>query len=328
MRTLLRGIALMTLVGLFGSGPAAAQQTLTWTAGPLGGGWYTQAGAFAELIREKAGITVKVIPGGGLQNAAVMEKGDADMGWGLPAFLSAAAAGEDPYQGKKHPSLRALAGSLGPANVHMYVAADSPFANMTMEEIIRGKKAIRLAVTAPGASDEWIFRKVMEFYGTSYKDWEAAGARFFRGNYAEQAGMFKDRNVDGVFTFLQLPGAAVTEASVGRSLKLVAFPDPLLGHLGRFGLSKGAIPPDTYPRAANARETVATPTMGSTIVVSATLPDDLVYKLARALNDNVDRVRGIHGSLKTYDPSQGHQGTGVPLHPGAERYYREKGYLK
>lgn len=322
------GMVLIVLAGLGGATPAAAQQTLTWTAGPLGGGWYAQAGAFAELIREKAGITVKVIPGGGLQNAAVMEKGDADIGWGLPAFLAAAAAGVDPYEGKKHVTLRALAGSLGPANVHMYVAADSPYAAMTMEEIFRGKKPIRLAVTAPGASDEWIFRQVMAFYGTSYKDWEAAGARFFRGSYTEQAGMFKDRNVDGVFTFLQLPGAAVTEASVGRSLRLVAFPEPLLAHLGRFGLAKGSIPPDTYPKAANAKDTVPTPTMGSTIVVAAKLPDELVYTLARTLNDNVDRVRQIHGSLKTYDPSQGHQGTGVPLHPGAERYYREKGYLK
>lgn len=323
-------IAFLTiaLAALAAASPARAQQALTWTAGPLGGGWYQQSGGFAELIREKAGITVKVVPGGGVQNAAVIEKGDADMGFGLPAFLNAAAMGEDPYTGKKHPTLRALAGSMGPAQVHMYVAADSPFAGMTMEEIVRGKKAIRLAISPAGTSDEWIFRRVMEFYGTSYKDWEPAGARFLRGSYTEQAGMFKDRNVDGVFTFLQIPGAAVTEASIGRTLKLLAFPDPLVAHLGRFGLVRGVIPADTYPRAANAKEPVTVPTMSSTIVVSAKLPDDVVYNLARAINDNVDRVRVIHGSLKTYDPAQGHLGTGLPLHPGAERYYRERGYLK
>jgi TRAP-type uncharacterized transport system substrate-binding protein len=53
-----------------------------------------------------------------------------------------------------------------------------------------------------------------------------------------------------------------------------------------------------------------------------------VYRLAQAINDNPDRVRQIHGSLRPYDPTQAFLATGLPLHPGAERYYREKGYLK
>lgn len=325
---LLRWTTFVALVSLFGVGGVDAQQALTWTAGPVGGGWYQMAGGFAELIREKAGVTVKVIPGGGTQNPAIIEKGDADMGFGLPPLLNAATMGEDPYTGKKHASLRALAGNISLNTFHMYVGTDSPYAAMTMDDIFKGKKPIRLAVSPSGTSDEWVFRKVLEFYGTSYKDLEAAGAKFFRGNYTEQAGMFKDRNVDGTFTFLALPGAAVTEASVGRSLKLLSFPVPLLAYLGKFGLGKGTIPPDTYPKAANAKETVTSATMGSTIVVSARIPDDLVYRLAKAINDNADRVRIIHGSLKPYDPSKAYLATGLPLHPGAEKYYREKGYLK
>jgi hypothetical protein len=50
--------------------------------------------------------------------------------------------------------------------------------------------------------------------------------------------------------------------------------------------------------------------------------------MARTLNDNADRVHKIHASLADYDPAKGHLFLGVPLHPGAERYYREKGYLK
>ena len=68
--------------------------------------------------------------------------------------------------------------------------------------------------------------------------------------------------------------------------------------------------------------------MGTTVTVSAKMPDDLAYTLAKTLNDNSDRVRKIHGSLADYEPAQGYLYLGVPLHPGAERYYREKGYLK
>jgi len=308
--------------------PAAAQPSLTWTAGAVGGGWYAISGGMAELIREKAGLNIKVIPGGGTQNPVLVEKGDADLGMGLPPLLGAALRGEDPYPGQKHPGLRAIAGNMSLNTFHFYVAADSDLAKLSMEEIFKGKKPIRLAISKPGSSDVWVFEKVMEYYKISYKDWEAAGARFFRGSYAEQAGAFKDRNVDGTFTFLALPGASVTEASVGRTLRLLAFPKPLLQHLAGFGLGEGPIPAGTYPKAANGNEPVLSATMGTTITVNAKMSNDTAYLLAKTLNDNVDRVRKIHGSLADYDPSKGHLYLGVALHPGAEKYYREKGWLK
>ncbi len=325
----------LTLPGL-AVGGAAAQQSLTWTAGAVGGGWYAISGGMAELIREKAGLNIKVIPGGGTQNPLLVEKGDADIGMGLPPLLGAATRGEDPYPGQKMEQLRALAGNMSLNTFHFYAAADSPFAKMTMDEIFRGKKPIRLAISKPGSSDVWVFEKVMEYYGfcqpgktaDCYRTWEAAGAKFFRGSYSEQAGAFKDRNVDGTFTFLALPGASITEASVGRELKLLAFPKPLLEHLGKFGLGEGVIPPGTYPKAANGNEAVVSATMGTTITVSSRMANDLAYTITKAINDNVDRVRKIHASMADYDPSKGHLHLGVVLHPGAERYYREKGWLK
>src|SRR2546428_7727073 len=236
----------MTRVTIAGAvvlaGPATAQSSLTWTTGAVGGGWYAISGGMAELLREKAQLTVKVIPGGGTQNPVLVQKGDAEIAMGLPPLLDAAMKGEDPYQGHKMPYLRAPAGNMSLNTFHFYVGAETPYANMTMEEIFKWKKPIRLAISKPGSSDVWVFEKVMEHYGLSYKDWEAAGARFFRGSYTEQAGAFKDRNVDGTFTFLALPRASITQASVGRDLKLLAFSQPLLAHLGQFGLREGAIP--------------------------------------------------------------------------------------
>jgi TRAP transporter TAXI family solute receptor len=307
---------------------AGAQQSLTWTAGAVGGGWYAISGGMAELLREKAGLNIKVVPGGGTQNPVLVARGEAELGMGLPPLLDAAAKGADPYKGQAMPDLRALAGNMSLNTFHFYVGAETPFAAMTMEQIFKGKKPIRLAISKPGSSDVWVFEKVMEFYGTSYKDWEAGGARFFRGSYTEQAGAFKDRNVDGTFTFLALPGASITEASVGRSLKLLPFPEPLLAHLGTFGLGKGTIPANTYPKAANAGEPVVSATMGTTITVSTKMAPALAYTITKTLNDNADRVRKIHGSLVDFDPSRAYLALGVPLHPGAERYYREKGYLK
>jgi hypothetical protein len=333
-----RGVVIFgALLGtLMLAGPALAQQSLTWTAGAVGGGWYAISGGMAELMRDKAGLNIKVIPGGGTQNPVLVQKGEVEIGMGLPPLLDAALKGEDPYKGQSLPDLRAIAGNMSLNTFHFYVGEETPYAKMTVEEIIKGKKPIRLAISKPGSSDVWVFEKVMEYYGLCapgkieecYRTWEAAGAKFFRGSYSEQAGAFKDRNVDGTFTFLALPGASITEASVGRNLRILAFPEPLLAHLGKFGLGKGTIPAGTYPKAVNGNEPVVSATMGTTITVSSKMSNDLAYTLAKTLNDNADRVHKIHGSLADYDPAKGHMFLGVPLHPGAERYYREKGYLK
>ena len=312
------------------------QQGLTWTAGAVGGGWYAICGSLAELMRDKAGLTIKVVPGGGAQNAVLIQKGEAEIGMGLPPLLQAAVDGEDPYRGQKMPDLRGLAGNMILNTVHFYVAADSAFASMSVEDIMRGKKPIRLAIPRPGTSDVWLFEKVMRFYGLCngarvedcYRAWQGAGAKFVRGSYADLARAFKERNVDGGLMFLGIPADAVTEASQGRALKLLPFSEPLLEHLAELGVEKGAIPAGTYPKAVNGNEPVITGTMGTTVIVSAKMANDLAYTLTQTLNDNVERVRKIHITLADYDPAVGYLHLGVPLHPGAERYYRERGYLK
>src|SRR5688572_29831327 len=73
-RSVLSALALTAALGAAVI-PAAAQQSLTWTAGAVGGGWYAISGGMAELVREKAGLNIKVIPGGGTQNPVLVESG-------------------------------------------------------------------------------------------------------------------------------------------------------------------------------------------------------------------------------------------------------------
>ena len=334
-----RPLALLlgSVVMLLASAPSArAQQSLTWTAGAIGGGWYAICGGLADLMREKAGLAIKVIPGGGAQNAVLIHKGEAEIGMGLVPLLQAAVNGDDPYRGQKMADLRGIAGNMSVNVTHFYVAADTTFAAMSVEEIFRSKKPIRLAIPRPGSSDVWLFEKMMRFYGLCtgprvedcYRAWQTAGAKFVRGSYADQARAFKDRNVDGVFAFLALPADTVTEASQERPLKLLPFSESLLDHLAELGVGKGTIPAGTYPKAVNGSEPMTSATMATTVIVSAKMADDLAYTLTQTLNDNAERLRKIHGSVGDYDPALGYLNLGVPLHPGAERYYREKGYLK
>jgi len=323
----MKKISCLSILALFLFSFSLAQaQTLTWTAGGVGGGWYTIGGGIANLINEKSGgITVKVIPGGGTVNPRLVDKGECELGWGLPFMNAAAWNGEDPYD-KKHSNLRAIAGGMSMNYFHFYMGSETPF--KTMDEIFKQKKAIRLAISPTGTSDEWVFRKVLAHYKINYRDLETAGFKFFRGSYAEQATQFKDKNVDGVFTFLATPGAAVTEASIGRSLRILNFPPDLLESLGKYGITPGKIAANTYPKAANANEDVTTASAGSVIIANKDMADEVAYRLAKAIHENLDQFRKIHGSLVPYQLKDAVTGTGLPLHSGAEKYYREKGTLK
>jgi hypothetical protein len=331
-----RMLALTAALLSLWAGAVYAQQALTWTAGAVGGGWYDISTGVAELLREKADLKIKVIPGGGAQNPVLVEKGDAAIGLGLPPLLGAAARAEDPYRSRKMVSLRALAGNMSLNVMHFYVATDSTLSKLSLEEIVRGKKPLRLAIPKPGTSDVWVLEKIMEFYGLCapgrvadcYKSWEEAGARLVRASYADQAAMFKGRKVDGVFAILALPADAVRQASEGRRLTLLSCPPPLVEHLAGFGLGAGVIPPGTYPRAAGPEGPLNAATMGTTIIVSSEMSDDLAYTITKTFNDNADRVRKLHPSLADYDPSKGWLRLGLALHPGAERYYREQGWLQ
>jgi uncharacterized protein len=334
-----RTLALAAVLLVLPAGAAfaqQAQQAITWTAGALGGGWFDISTGMAALLHEKANLTIRVIPGGGAQNPVLVDKGDAAIGLGLPPLLEAAARSEEPYQRRKMDSLRALAGNMSPTVLHFYVAADSALAKLTLEAIFRERKPIRLAIPKPGTSDIWVLEKIMTFYGVCspgrigdcYKSWEEAGARLLRGSYVDELAMFKGRKVDGVFAILALPAEAVTAAAQSRKLTLLPCPTPLIEYLVGFGLGAGVIPGGTYPKAIGGTESVSTATLGTTIIVSAAMSHDLAYTITKTINDNVDRVRKLHPSLADYDPSKGWLHLGLALHPGAERYYREQGWLQ
>jgi len=306
--------------------PLQAQQvTLTWTAGGAGGGWYSIAGGIATIVKEAdPDIVIKVVPGGGLQNPAVVASKGAEIGWGLPFLNAAAYKGMQPFE-KPLEELRALAGGMSMNYFHFYVDAESTLSSM--DEIFGQKKKVRLAISQAGSSDTWVLERVLDSYKTSISDLEKAGFTFLRGNYAFQANQFKDQNADGVFTFLAIPGAAVTEASVGRKLKLIDFSASALKHLEQFGITPGKIPAGTYEKAANAKD-VVTAVAGSVITVHKDMSDELAYRLTKAFNDSYEKVRKVHSSMETYEIKDGPTGCGVPLHPGAVKYYKEKGLLK
>jgi TRAP transporter TAXI family solute receptor len=324
----LMGAGLVVALALW-TWPAAAQQkNLTWTAGQVGGGWYSQAGGFVELIKGKdSSFNIKVVPGAGIQNMSKLQQGETEIAWGLPPFIAASYNGQDPYK-SKHPDMRLVMNGLGFVHIQVGVPADYPASTVRDVFELAKSKPITIGTTPPGGSDEWVMRKVFEFYKTTYNDVRAKGGKVILVSYSDLTTQYRDRNMDVFFANLAVPGAALQEASLARKMKILPMDDDLIKFLESHGLSRGTIPKGSYKDVVNNDKDIPTIAMANTIVANAKTPADVVYQFTRVLLSDLDGVRKVHPAFKDFDPKDAVKLANVPLHPGAEKAYREAGLLK
>jgi len=306
----------------------AQQKTLTWTAGQVGGGWYSQAGGFVELIKSKdPSFNIKVVPGAGIQNMSKLQQGETEIAWGLPPFIAASYNGQDPYK-DKHPDMRLVMNGLGYVHIQVGVPAEYP-AN-TLKDVfeIAKSKPITIGTTPPGGSDEWVMRKIFEFYKTTYADVRAKGGKVILVSYSDLTTQYRDRNMDVFFANLAVPGAALQEASLARKMKILPLDDDCIKFLEGHGLSRGVIPRGSYKDVVNNDKDIPTIAMANTIVANQKVPADVVYQFTKVLLADVTAVRKVHPAFKDFDPKDAVRLANVPLHPGAEKAYKEAGLLK
>jgi len=308
----------------FGIGSAAAE-TLEWTAGQIGGGWYTMSSGLAKIVMdEHPDLTIKVVPGGGTANPSKVQQGQSQLGMGLDIFTFAARNGTGIYEGTPHDKLMMIGMSFSDNYMHLIRGADMP---LDFEGLFTEGENVGLAVTKAGSSDEQTFRYVMDYYGTSYEDLrDNRGFKINHGNYAEMASQFKDGQVDYVFFTLGIPGSAAIEMIDGRDSELLPWPQDVIDGLSeQYGYKVGPFPADTYPDAQDGP--VPTLIMGTTLMVHADVSEDTVYRITRTLCENVDKLPSIHQSMDVFDCATAAQNPPAPIHPGAEKYYKEQGYL-
>jgi TRAP transporter TAXI family solute receptor len=303
---------------------ARAQQTFEFVAGSLGGGWYTMGAGIAALAKDEADLQIRVVPGGGLANPTRINNGQSQMGWGIDAFTAAAVRGEEPYR-QKHDKIRTLGTGYSPTEHNFVRAADKGSDDM---RAILTQRGLRIGCPQRSSTDEMTLQRILKFFGTSPEQIRSQGGTYLNGSYNDVAVAFGDGQVDYVYFALAKPAAILTELGQGRrTAKLVAFPEDLRKHLiDAYAYNQGIIPASTYPTLQTAD--VAVTTMDSVIVVHQDVPEDVTYKLTKALiKAKGPRLTQIHASMAAYDPAVAWKYEGAPLHPGAAKAYREAGLM-
>ncbi len=329
---------ILTIAMVFGFTMALSAEelkptTMTWVAGGVGGGWYAQAGGLARLITEKEPkIILKVVPGGGVVNPVRISRGKDGLAWGVTFVDKMAYKGMAPVYKSPNPNVRAMGGIFGISYIHVLAAADKKMTTVQeMADHVKAGKAIRVAAPMKGTSDLPLIKAILKFYGITFDDIKKAGGKIQQAVYADMVSLYKDRHVDYVFTHLALPGAAITEMTMSRKSVLLATSkaciDTMAEELGTIGSASGKaqIAGGTYKN--NPNDVPAVPTAAE-LLVSKDVPDVVAYTILKIIGDNIEEVHKIDVKNRTFDPKMGWANVAVPLHSGAEKYYREKGYMK
>ncbi|HYC37827.1 MAG TPA: TAXI family TRAP transporter solute-binding subunit [Usitatibacter sp.] len=295
--------------------PAAAQQ-VTLMTGPQGGSWVPLGGALKNMW-EKAvpGLNIQATPGAGIANVRGVDEGKAQIGFANSSTTVDGIAGRAPYP-KKVTKVCQVA-NLYPQYFQVAALAD---AKINSYADLKGKAL----VTQPkGNTAEILTDTVLKLNGMSYQSLAKAN---FQASYTDAVSMLKDGHAQVMTLGTTAPASAVMDLASARDVKLVPVDDKTMNELKKQnpGYNKLVIKAGTYPK-----QDKDVPVIGYSthIVAACDLPEDTVYKMTKAMAENVDTMAAVVKPIAGLTPKDMAVDIGVPFHKGAARFYKEKGVL-
>jgi uncharacterized protein len=316
MKRLCFALSLAMIVSLAFSSPGHAQKLdLKMMTGPMGGSWYPLGGAIAEAIqKEIPGVTVSVMPGGGVANVEAVEFGKCELGFSNSSSAVDGLNGRDPFK-KKMENMRQLANLY--AQYFQMVVVDT--SKIKSPADLKGKI---IATTQRGHTGTILTEQVLQVYGMSFKDMSKVN---FVG-YSDAVALMKDGHADIYTPGTTIPASSIIDLAADRKIRLLPLPDDKIAALQKInaGYLKKIIPKGTYP---GVDYDVPAVSYFAHLVVSAKLPDDLVYKITKTFAKNLPRFADVVKDMKGVTSKDLALDIGVPFHPGALKYYKEAGVL-
>lgn len=312
-----RGRALLLLaVGMAACRPAGPPVTLlTIATGGTGGVYYPLGGALAQIYTQRLpGVTASAqATVASVFNVQAVDQGKADLAFTQGDVAYLAYANGTPSRRQPHANLRGLA-VLYVNTVQVVARARSDIGSI---HDLRGR---RVGVGAPGSGTEVAARIVIEAHGLRYEDVQPDFLSF-----AEVAAQFQDGTLDAGFLVASYPVAALTDAATTVGVRLLPVGADAVARIReRYPFYR----PVTIPAGTYRGQDEPVPTVGvdNLLVCRADLDEALVYRLTRIFFEALPELARTHAAARAVDPAAA-AASPLPLHPGAARYYRERGLL-
>ncbi len=334
MNKIPRRVAALLACAAFGStAPAAAQDepiNLTIASFQQGSSWYVYAVNLAELLQAElpAGSTVDAPPiAGGTGNPPLVSSGRADAAFGMAVVGDWALQGQHAFDAPLE-NLRALVG--GWDQYYLVPLARGTGFDPDLEGFLRTvRPEANVTLLQRGSVGSFGGEQMLEIAGGGENDLTAQGGSYEFGTFD----MVKTRFAGGTGdVFVQVgtvghPG--ITEIAQQTDSTFLQPSEEVLAEMAsQFGWEPATLPAGTFP---GQDRDVRLPGTTTTLFASAEMSDDVAYSIVSTICENTASLQSAHQALAGFsceDSVWTEEVNGLPLHPGAERYYREKGWIE
>lgn len=329
-RWTLRFAAALTLAA--SAGASAQQQPVNLTIGSFnqGSSWYVYAVNLAELLRETlpAGSKIDTPPiAGGVGNPRLVAEGKANLAFGMALTSNWASKGEVTYK-KAMPELRGLVG--GWDRYYLVPVANAEKVGPGMDKFLKQDRASARVVLLPrGSLGSLGGLQLLGILDSDEKALRQRGGSIDFGSFDSVKSRFAGRSADLFVHVVTAGHPAVTELAQNNAVTFLQPPPNALKEMSRrFGWNVATMPKGTFP---DQDRDVQVPATTTTLFASTRMSNDLAYGIVKTICEKTDRLRAAHQALakfKCEDDAWKQEVNGIPLHEGAARYYRERGWLK
>lgn len=249
-----------------------------------------------------------------VENLNLLQAGRGELAFALGDSVADAKNGVEDA-GFKAPltKLRAIGGAY-PNYIQIVASEESGIKTLSD---LKGKS---ISVGAPKSGTELNARAIFKAAGLTYQDMGKVQYLPF----AESVELIKNRQLDATLQSSGLGMAAIRDLSSVMPLNYVSIPSEVVAKIGNPAYQSAMIPANTYDGQPEAVPTVA---IVNILVTREGVSDELAYQMTRLMFENLTRLGNSHSAAKDIKLENAAKNLPIPLHPGAERYYKEKGAL-
>lgn len=318
--------AVLTVMGTPAS--FAAEDELKIGSNKVGSTWYVQAAVIADVVR-KASPELKIDAApiaGGIGNLKLLGKGEMNIALTMGNNNKWAYEGTNLF---KEPitSLRALVGGLDQFYVGIAVRKGSGISSL--KDVAEKQMKIRLMTVQRGTTGEASAAHLLEAYGFSYDDVKKWGGSVEHTDFEAIVNAMKDGRCDVFIQALSKGHPTFTELAVTGAIDLIGVSEESVAFLEKYGYTRSKLPAWSFK---GQQTDLLLPGYRSTITATDAMDDETAYKITKAIFEGKESLVQGHKAFEDFNPEKDAADPvnlgGVPLHPGAAKFYAEKGLLK
>jgi TRAP transporter TAXI family solute receptor len=299
------------------SAPAKAEEFVNVLTGGTSGVYYPLGVALTKIYADKIADARTSVQStkASVENLNLLQQGRGEVGFSLGDSVAAAWAGDEEAGFKsKLSKIRGMA-AIYPNYIQIVARGDSGIKTLAD---LRGK---RISVGAPRSGTELNARAIFKAAGMTYEDFGKVEYLPF----AESVELVKNRQIDATLQSAGLGVASIRDLAATNPIVIVPIPADVVSKVGNAVYVPESIPAGTYDGQT---QDVPTAAVVNFLVTHSGVDDELVYQMTKSMYENLGVLAAAHATAKDIKREEATKGMPIPLHPGAEKYFREAGVLK